>query len=378
MKLHLIFPVILFSLCATPFALDQITTDASGVGKTKEEALINAKKNATRDVIKSLLSSQIEIDSFAAKENEFICKIIGNLKNWTTLSDSISSDGLFNIKIRANFPKKTVIKELSSSQILIQSMNKPRILVLISEENCGNWKPQNQFAENVIHKYLENPYKFDLVNPAITASIKSSKQRFGQLFGDLSAAVATGTQNGAEVLIIGTAVSKKSDNSFHNSPAMVSVNADILLKVINCTTGRLICSESGHSTAADTSLISAGKAAIEKAAISTIKNLLDPVIKDWQGQLNVGISINVTINEVKSYRQKKVIIQTLSRIENISMVREQIWDPESFVLSLDIYYKGNPNDLYKKLNGFKLLSGGGSFLLTEVNGQNITLSMQVK
>jgi hypothetical protein len=44
MKLHLIFPVILFSLCATPFALDQITTDASGVGKTKEEALLNAKK----------------------------------------------------------------------------------------------------------------------------------------------------------------------------------------------------------------------------------------------------------------------------------------------------------------------------------------------
>ena len=109
MKLHLIFPVILFSLCATTFALDQITTDASGVGKTKEEALLDAKKNAARDVIKTLLSSQIEIDSFTAKENEFICKIIGNLKNWTTLSDSISSDGLFNIKIRQTFPK-TVIK----------------------------------------------------------------------------------------------------------------------------------------------------------------------------------------------------------------------------------------------------------------------------
>lgn len=375
MKSHLFFPVILFSLCATPFALDQITTDASGAGKTKEEALLDAKKNATRDVIKSLLSSQIEIDSFTVKENDFISKIIGNLKNWTLLSELKDSDSLFKIKIRANFPKKLIKKELSSSQILIQSMNKPRILVLISEENCGSWKPQNQSAENVIHKYLQDPYEFDLINPAISASIKSSKQRFGQLFGDLSAAVATGTQNGAEVLIIGTAVSK-TDNYFHNSKSMVSVSADILLKVINCTTGRLICSESSHSIATDTSYIRAGNAAIEKAAINTIKNVLDPVIKDWQGQFNVGISINMTINGVKSYRQKSVIIQTLNRIENLSMVREQIWDPEFFTLSLDIYYKGNPNDLYNKLDGYKLLSGGGSLLITGVNGQNITLSVQ--
>jgi hypothetical protein len=43
------------------------------------------------------------------------------------------------------------------------------------------------------------------------------------------------------------------------------------------------------------------------------------------------------------------------------MVREQIWDPESITHNLDIYYRGNPNDLYKKLNGYKLLSGGGVF-----------------
>ncbi len=377
MKSHLFFPVILFSLCATSLALDQITTDASGVGKTKEEALLAAKKSATRNVIMTLLSSQIEIDSFTAKENDFISKVIGSLKDWKVLSESKESDSLFKIKIRANFPKNSVKKVLISSQILIQSMHKPRIMVLISEENCGYWEPQNQSAEKVIHKYLQDPYKFELINPAVSTSIKSSKQRFGQLFGDLPAAVATGTQNGAEVLIIGTAVSKKSENISHNSSAMISVNADVLLKAINCTTGRLICTESSHSSATDISHITAGNAAIEKAAINAIKNLLDPVIKDWQGQLNIGISINMTINSVKSYRQKKVIIQTLSRIENISMVREQIWDPESFSLNLDIFYRGNPNDLYKKLDGYKLLSGGGSLLVTGINGQSITLSVQV-
>lgn len=377
MKLHLIFPVILFSLCATPFALDQITTDASGVGKTKEDALLAAKKNATRNVIKTLLSSQIEIDSFAAKENDFISKVIGNLKSWKLLSESKNSDSLHKIIIRANFPKNSVKKELYSSQILIESMHKPRILVLISEENCGNWKPQNQSAEKVIHKYLQDPYKFDIINPAIAVCMKNSKQRIGQLFGDLSAAVATGTKNGAEVLIIGTAVSKRSDNNSHNSPAMASVSADVIIKVINCTTGRLISSESSHSSTTDSSHITAGKAAIEKAAFNAIKNLLDPVIKDWQGQLNIGIFINMTINAVKSYRQKNVIIQTLNRIENINMVREQIWDPESLALRLDIYYRGNPTDLYKKLDGYKLLSGGGSLLVTGVNGQNITLSVQV-
>ncbi len=376
MKLHLIYPVILFSLSVTTFALDQVTTDASGTGISKEDAILAAKKNATRNIIKTFLTSQIEIDSFTAKEDEFLSKVIGNLKNWELLSESKIPDSVFQISIRANFLKNQIQKELQSSQILIESMHKPRILVLISEENCGNWEPQNQSAEQVINKYLQTPYKFELISPSVAASIKSSKQRILQLCSNLSAAVATGTQNGAEVLIIGTAVSKKSEITPSNLAGMVSVSAEVALKAINCTTGRLIISESEQSSAADISHMTAGKTAIEKASLNTIKKMLDHVIKDWQGQLNIGFSINITINEVKSFRQKNVILQTLSRISNISMIREQFWDPESLVLQLDTYYRGNPNDLYKKLDGYKLLSGGGSLLVTGINGQNITLSVQ--
>lgn len=376
MKLHLIYPVILFSLSVTTFALDQVTTDASGTGISKEDAILAAKKNATRNIIKTFLTSQIEIDSFTAKEDVFLSKVIGNLKNWELLSESKIPDSVFQISIRANFLKNQIQKELQSSQILIESMHKPRILVLISEENCGNWEPQNQSAEQVINKYLQTPYKFELISPSVAASIKSSKQRILQLCSNLSAAVATGTQNGAEVLIIGTAVSKKSEITPSNLAGMVSVSAEVALKAINCTTGRLIISESEQSSAADISHMTAGKTAIEKASLNTIKKMLDHVIKDWQGQLNIGFSINITINEVKSFRQKNVILQTLSRISNISMIREQFWDPESLVLQLDTYYRGNPNDLYKKLDGYKLLSGGGSLLVTGINGQNITLSVQ--
>lgn len=376
MKRYLLFLLIFLPLCTTSFAVGQICIEGDGTGITKDEALNAAKINATRIAIKKFLTSQIEVDSFSAKENPFISKVIGDIKNLEIVSESKISHSLFQIKIRVTFLKNSIQKELLSSQILIESMQKPRILILISEENCGIWESQNQSAENSIFYFLSDPYHFDLISPAISASIKGSKQRIVQLYSDLSAAVATGTQNGAEVLIIGTAISKKAEINSRNPSGMVSVNADVILKAINCTTGQLICSANSHAVAADISHITAGKTAIENASISAIKDILDPVIKNWQGQLNIGISIDMTIKEVRSYRQKNIILQTLNRISNISIFREQIWNPESCILQLAIYYRGNPKDLYKKLDGYKLISGGGSLLVTGINGQSITLAAQ--
>lgn len=377
MKWLMFFPFVVLSFFATPSALNQVTVDGFGTGIAREDALIAAKRSAVVNAIKSLLSSQIEIDSFTAKEDECISKTENLLKEWEILSEEKISDSLYEIKLKANLSKPSILKELGSSNILIKSMNKPKVLVLITEENCGIWEPQNKSAENAIHNFLKDPFQFDLINPSISASIKSSKSKINQINNDLSVAVLTGTQNGAEVLIIGSALSRKSENySFHNKNGMISVDADVTLKAINCTTGSLISSSSSQATATEMSHITAGNIAIEKAATEAVQKLLDPIIQDWQGQLSIGFSVNLKINGVKAFRQKTVIIQTLNRMANISSVHEQFWDMQTATLEILLYYKGNPNDFYKKIDGYKLISGGGSLAVTGMSGQNVTLIAQ--
>jgi len=302
--------------------------------------------------------------------------VVNAVKSWEILSESRDKDSLYEVKIRSTNSKASIYKELSSMQILIESMNKPRVLVMISEDNCGNRENNNSTAENAIHTYLKDPFKFDLINPAIATSIKSSPQRTQQLINDLATAVATGTQNNAEVLIVGSATSKVSENNAQNKAGMITVEADVTLKAINCTTGRLINVTRSQASTAELSHLSAGNSAIEKAAISGVKELIDPILKDWQGQLSIGISININIKEVKNYRQKNIILQTFDRMSNISSVREEFWDPENFTLDLTIYYKGSPNDLFRKIDGYKLISGGGSLLLTGVSNQKANLVVQ--
>lgn len=374
LKQSFIFAFILLSFSST-FSLDQISIESTGNGTDRENALQNAKKNAADKVIRSMLTTQIEIDSFTANKSVCISKIAKELKNLEILSEAINGT-LYEIKIKSTISEKIVRKELTDLQLLIQTMNKPHIMVLISEENCGSWRNNNNIAENAIIKYLSEPYQFNLINSNIVSSIKNSKQRIIQLTNDISAAVSTGTQNGAEVLIIGTAVSKKAENDAQNRGGMISVNADVALKAINCTRGNIIGSTSANSSAREMSYIAAGNIAIENAALTTIKSLLDPIIKDWQGQLNTGITISVSISNVRTFRQKSTIIQTFNRFANISTVKEHIWNPETEILEFKIDYKDNPNEFYKKIDGYKLVYGGGSLLVTGIDRQKITLSAQ--
>jgi hypothetical protein len=347
-----------------------------GIGSNHDEALMAAKRDAIEKGIGLVLISQTEIQNFMLQKDVVITKTIGAVKQYNILSENKVSDGTIEIKIHATLSKSSMKEDLAAFHVLIESMDKPKVMVVISEENCGSWEPTNQSAENAIIKFLKDPYEFDVIDPNVSASIKSSKQKMAQLTGDLAAAVAIGNQNGAEVLITGTAVSRKAEEMTANLGGMVSVQADITLKAINCSTGRIIGSESSHAAKVHISHLTAGNQAIAKAAETGIGKLLDAIIKDWQGQLNNGLPLSISMSKVTSFRQKTAIIQTFKNIPGISAVRERSWDAQSAILQIDVQYKGNPNGFCEKIDGYKLSSGGGSIAVSGVNGQNISLTAE--
>ena len=357
--------IVIFSFALAVFSQENITVEGQGIGSNHDEALMAAKRDAIEKGIGMVLVSQTEIENFMVQRDMIITKTTGAVKNYQIISENKVSDGTIEIKIKASLSKTSMREDLAAFHVLIESMEKPKVMVVISEENCGNWEPTNQSAETAILKFLKDPYDFDLIDPSVAASIKSSKQKMAQLNGDLKAAVAIGSQNGAEVLITGTAVSRRADAISQNLGGMISVQADVTLKAINCSTGRIIGSESSHAAKVHISDLTAGNQAIAKASETAIGKLLDGIIKDWQGQLNNGLSLSVSISKVITFRQKTAIIQTLKSFHGVSAVRERTWDSQSAILQIDVVYKGNPNGFCEKVDGYKLSSGGGVLLYQE-------------
>lgn len=363
-----------------------ITQEGSGIGANKQEALMAAKRDAIEKGIGMILLSQTEIENFMVKRDQIITKTMGAVKSYEVLKEGTAADGSYEITIKAVLSRQAMRDDLAAFHILIESMGKPRVMVIISENNVGNEEPANNATETALISMLRDPYEFDIVDPSVTADIRRSQQKMAALAGDAQAAAAIGAQYGAEVVITGTAISRKATDAVNaNLGGMVSVQADITLKAVNCTNARIFATGTGHGAAVHVSPNTAGNKAFEKAATTALMGskkkgskpgLLDAIIKEWQNQLNNGITIKVAVQNVTTFRIKNNVMHTLNSIGGISAARERGWNGTSKVLDVDIQYKGNVDGFCTKLDGYKLKSGAGSMAVTGVSGNAVTLMMQ--
>jgi hypothetical protein len=280
------------------------------------------------------------------------------------------------MKIKAMISKSAMHEDLAAFLILIQSMNKPRTMVVIEESNIGNAEPNNSSSETAILQFLKDPYEFELVDPKASAAIRSSQEKMATLAGDAAAAAHLGSQNGAEVIITGTATSREATQMNKNLGGMLSAQADVTLRAINCTTARIIGASSAHAAMVHISASTAGTQAIAKASQKAIKDLLDKIIKEWQNQQNNGVMLTLTVSGVSSFRLKNDLIQTLQWVPNVSAVHERNWDMQSKLLTVDIQYKGNANGFCTRIDGFKLKSGAGSIAVSGLTGLRVALQVQ--
>ncbi len=365
-------------LGAALYAADDetITAEGSGIGANPEEALLAAKRNAIEKGIGTILLSQTEIENFQVKRDQIITKTMGSVKSYEKISEGKTSGGEFEVTIKAVLSRSMINQDLASFHILIESMNKPRTMVIIDENNVGTAEPTNSAAETAILQFLKDPYEFELIDPKAAAAIRASEEKMATIAGDAAAAAQLGSQSGAEVIITGSAVSREAKQLNQNLGGMVSVQADVTLRAINCTTGSIVGTSSAHAAMVHVSAASAGTQAITKASLKAIKDLLDKIIKEWQNQQNNGVTLTLTISGVSTFRLKNDLIQTLTWVPNVSAVHERNWDMQSKLLMVDIQYKGNANGFCTRIDGFKLKSGAGSVAVSGLNGLRVSLQVQ--
>jgi len=358
-------------------AQDTFDVEGQGTGANQNEALTAAKRDALEKGIAMILLSGTEMERFRVKRDLVLRKATGAVKSYQILSQHTENDGVLKIRIKATISNSVMRDHLAAFQILIESMNKPRVMAIIQESNIDNDDPGNASAENAIIALLKEPYGFEIIDQKIISSVKSNKQKVTSLVGNDTEAAAFGTQFGAEVVISGSAISRRAESLSKEPDGMISVQADVAIKAINCATGHVIASASDHAAKMHISPQTAGTQAIAAAAEKCTKKMLDTLIKDWQDQANNGMPVTITVTNVPTFRVKNNVMQTLKGISGVIRVNERSWDARSGLLTIDIQYKGNPNGLAAKVDNYKLANGGGSLAVTGINGQEVTLSVQV-
>lgn len=342
----------------TKNAAGDIVVTAEGYGQNPTEAMMSAKRAAVEKGIGTFIQSETEVKNFMVNKDVIITRTVGAVKSVEKISESKGPDGVITLKIKAVVSSSSVHDNLAALRILLESMDKPRVMVMIKENNVGNDEPTNKAAEMEIIRYLTEK-EFDIVDPATVEQLKKQEQASQAMEGNPAAAAAIGAEAGAEMIITGTAVSRVAEGMSANLGGMKSCQADISIKVITCATAKIVTAKTQHAAAVHVSPASGGTKAIEKAAQKIMdKYIFEKIITSWQDVVNNGIPLRVTVNGVRNFKTAKAVTKGIQLASSsVVKVTKRGWKQATGVMELEVKYKGNSDGFSEIIDGYKLATG---------------------
>jgi hypothetical protein len=365
--------VLLIGLCSSPSLLDaappegDITVNSEGFGNSKTSALLDAKRNAVEQGIGTVLISQTEVKSFELQKDVVLTNTLGSIKKYELLEENQQSNLSYHIRIRAVVSLANIKSNLMALKILLESMDKPRIMVVISE-------PNGKTSETAIVNYLRSK-EFDLVDPAMVAALMQKRALAIQrvIAGEATVAAKLGVENGAEYILIGQVSTNLLQSRFLAETDIKSGQATITAKVIDCSTARIIASKS----AASVQIHSSEEVAMTKAAEQAARKLMDQelfetIISSFQDIINNGVALEVSIKNVANFRTQKAVQSVLNDISQVVSVHRRSFGDGW--LRLSVRFKGNADTFSEKVDGLSV--AGNRLAVTDISGNAVTMQLE--
>ena len=163
------------------------TVEGVGYGLTKDAAIEQAKRDAVEVGLGAYISSETIVTATTLTDNIY-SKAQGFVKTFKIVSEKQGPDGNWEITISAEVTAMLdeVMRDDAALQTLLNSMNRPRIIFLVREENLIDNVPTD-FAET---KLLSLFYDkgFDVVDRQLVQALKGKPDFDQAMEGNVAAA----------------------------------------------------------------------------------------------------------------------------------------------------------------------------------------------
>jgi hypothetical protein len=281
----------------------------------------------------------------------------GYVQNYKILSEKPGPD-LHQVTIQAAVAMGDLQKDLQALGILLGQVGKPRIMILIAEQNIGQqyynyWWGQQRgaqtdltIAENTImDRFREKG--FDFVDHS--AQSKDIKVTPAFQVADLNdrAAITLGQQADAEVVIVGKALARSVGTIAGTS--MKSVQANMSLRAIQTDNGRVLSSGTEHAAAVHIDEITAGAEALRKASVKISDKMIDDIIKNFQTRVAATTLVQLTVTGLSGHPDLlkfKNMIQ--SQVRGVERIHERSFSGN--VAKMEVDLKGNAQSFSEEIS----------------------------
>ena len=341
------------------------TITAEGVGVVmggdraiaRDNAINDALRKAVEQAVGTMVSSETLVQNFQTLNDRIYTQTQGYVQNYKILGENPGPD-LHRVTVQAAVAMGDLQKDLQALGILLGQVGKPRIMILIAEQNIGQqyynyWWGQQRgaqtdltIAENTIMDHFREK-GFDFVDNS--AQSKDIKVTPAFQVADLNdrAAITLGQQADAEVVIVGKALAKSVGSIAGTS--MKSVQANISLRAIQTDNGRVLSSGTEHAAAVHIDEVTAGAEALRKASVKISDKMIDDIIKNFQKRVAATTLVQLTVTGLSGYPDLlkfKNMIQ--SQVRGVERIHERSFSGN--VAKMEVDLKGNAQSFSEEIS----------------------------
>jgi len=360
-----IFSTSVLASNSSPVTVDVVGYATGKKSAAREDALKSSFRIAIEQVVGVWVKSKTVVSDAMLLQDKIFSKSAGFIKTYKITSETFE-DNECRVNVRATVSAVRLEKSLHDVGLLSKKMGKPRIAVIMTEQNIGNDAPTGSLgdgsvnagmADSVIHAVFEKK-GYNLVDRDTLVAIAKREGVLSatDLMSSTDAAIHVAADGGAEVVIIGQAVAKSGASALSGTNMRTS-HATVSVRVVDADTGQLIASHSSNARSANVNPTAGGSEAIMKATQELAEKLHQKIVAKWS-------------SKVTGVRTARLVIRGMdfgSITKFQDMLREQIGHVEDTVergfkdgiLTLDAEINGNARELAEELTktsmeGFKL------------------------
>lgn len=279
------------------------------IAKAEDEALADAKRNAVEKAVGVFVKSETLGQNYQVVEEKILTKSEGYIASWSKVEGSrnvksVEGNQLLTIKISAKVKLINLISDMTDIEEVYNSMQRPRVMVLVREVCLGKQCQELPVSAQAIMRTLQDR-KFDVVDPeVIKRVIRKQSVRAMLDKGDAKAAATLAEDEGAEILVLGTAKAVEAKADDFTGGEIKSCSARINARLVYADTGEVLftpkpcegkgASFSDISEAASTALDEAGSRLINADS----KRFTEQMLASWARQVQNGRLLKIVASNI--------------------------------------------------------------------------------
>ena len=341
------------------------TIEGVGYGLTKDAAIEQAKRDAVEIGLGAYISSETVVTATSLTDNIY-SKAQGFVKTFKVVSENKGPDGNWEVTISAEVTAilDEVMQDEAALQTLLSSMNRPRIIFLVREENLIDNVPTDFAETKLLSLFFEKG--FDVVDRQLVQALKGEPDYLSALSGNVAAAAKVASQLGADIIVIGTA-KVSSGGIFYG---MTSGQADINGKIVRVDTGDILAVvPNAHGKKPHISPSTAGVNAMNDAAGKLGTEIIRQLIEKWSTAQSNFVKCYIVLKnaDFMSY----TMFETFLKAQTVSGIRNAYSKSlNDGIAEYEIEFEGKAMDLAMGLS--KTQPDGFNIKVTGIIGNRIT------